>query len=211
MSLYDETPKPQKIEEPKEEPKEESIYATLNDILSSCVDFKDSVIYLDTEIMEHTLIDFIIKVRSILEYRTTEKYEGEKDAPINLILNSPGGDIHEMLGLIDYINTLNVKVNIICRGKALSAAAIILVCATGQRMVSKNSTIMFHQASSFVSGKLSDITATIEYVKKIESDLYALLAEKTNCEASWWEGHMKSDLFLTAQEALDIGVIDTII
>ena len=207
MSLYDETPKPKEIEKPKEE----SIYSTLNDILSSCVDFKDSVIYLDTEIMEHTLIDFIIKVRSILDYRTTESFKGDKDAPINLILNSPGGDIHEMLGLIDYIDTLQVKVNIICRGKALSAAAIILVCATGQRMVSKNSTIMFHQASSFVNGKLSDITATIEYVKKIETDLYTLLAEKTKKEAHWWEAHMKSDLFLTANEALNLGVIDTII
>ena len=211
MSLYDETPKPTKMETPKEEPKEESKYSTLNDILSTCVDFKDSVIYLDTEIMEGTLMDFIIKVRSILDYRTIESYKGEADAPINLILNSPGGDIHEMLGVIDYVNTLNVKVNIICRGKALSAAAIILVCATGQRMVSKNSTIMFHQASSFISGKLSDITATIEYVKKIETDLYALLAEKTKKEASWWEVHMKSDLFLTASEALNLGVIDQII
>lgn len=207
MSLYDEIPESKKIKEPKEE----SIYSTLNDILSSCVDFKDSVIYLDTEIMEHTLVDFIIKVRSIFEYRTTEKYKGDKDAPINLILNSPGGDIHEMLGIIDYIDTLQVKVNIICRGKALSAAAIILVCATGQRMVSKNSTIMFHQASSFVNGKLSDITATIEYVRKIETDLYSLLAEKTKREASWWETHMKSDLFLTATRALELGVIDTII
>ena len=207
MSLYDENPKPKEIEKPKDE----SIYSTLNDILSSCVDFKDSVIYLDTEIIEHTLIDFIIKVRSILEYRQAEDYKGDKKAPINLVLNSPGGDIHEMLGLIDYIDTLQVKVNIICRGKALSAAAIILVCATGQRMVSKNSTIMFHQASSFVNGKLSDITATIEYVKKIETDLYTLLAEKTRKEASWWQAHMKSDLFLTANEALELGVIDQII
>lgn len=205
MSLYDEKPK---AEKPKEE-KPDSPQSNLNDVLGTCVDFEDSIIYLDSEIMEHTLVDFIIKVRSILNHQ--EKDKKTKGNSINLILNSPGGDIHEMLGLIDYINTLEVKVNIICRGKALSAAAVILACATGQRMVSQNSTIMFHQASSFVNGKLGDIIATIEYVKKIETDLYALLAERTNKEASWWETNMKTDLFLTANEALKLGVVDQII
>ena len=70
---------------------------------------------------------------------------------------------------------------------------------------------MFHQASSMISGKLTDVTATVEFVKKVEQDIYELLAKKTKKDAIWWKDNMRSDMFLTAEQALDIGVIDQII
>ena len=127
------------------------------------------------------------------------------------MINSPGGDIHEMMGIVDYIKSLGVQVNTICRGKAFSAASIILTCGTGTRMVSKNSTIMFHQASSMISGKLTDVTATVDFVKQVEQDIYNLLAEKTKKDANWWKDNMRSDLYLTANMALEFGVVDQII
>tara|TARA_R110000824_G_scaffold227641_1_gene415483 strand:+ start:1038 stop:1667 length:630 start_codon:yes stop_codon:yes gene_type:complete len=209
MNLYEEGPRPPKqtiVNEPIETP-----YTELNDILANQVEFEDSVIYLNDEIENHTLVDLMIRIRCILKHRKSADYKGTQDAPINLMINSPGGDIHEMMGMIDYIKSLNVKVNTICRGKAFSAASVILTCGTGIRMVSKNSTIMFHQASSMISGKLTDVTATVDFVKQVEYDVYALIEERTKKDASWWKDSMRTDMYLTSAQALELGVVDQII
>jgi len=180
-------------------------YEALHNQLGTQLDYEDSVIFLSDEIGEHTLTDFIIRMRSLLQHRK------DKTAPINLMINSPGGDIYEMFGIIDYLESLDVKVNTICRGRAFSAAAIILVCGTGRRMMSKRSTVMFHQSSSFLGGKMSDITAYLDNVKSLEKTIYGMLAEKTKKDGDWWKNKMRSDMFLTSDELLEIGVIDQII
>ena len=116
-----------------------------------------------------------------------------------------------MMGMVDYINSLKQPVNIIVRGKAFSAAAVVLACTSGQRMASQNSTIMFHQPRSMMEGKLTDVTATIDYIRHVEKTIYKLIADKTNKDAQWWQDNMKSDLYLTATKAKELGVIDIII
>ena len=202
MSIYDERPEQKPI---VQDLKPIGDYEALHNQLGTQLDYNDSVIFLTDEIGDHTLTDFIIRTRSLLQHRK------DKTAPINLMINSPGGDIYEMFGIIDYLESLDVKVNTICRGRAFSAAAIILVCGTGTRMKSKRSTVMFHQSSSFLGGKMSDISAYLDNVKNIEKTIYDILAEKTNKDQSWWKDNMRSDMFLTAEQALDIGVIDQII
>ena len=166
----------------------------------------ESVLYLVGEIAEYTLFDFMTRVRVIIRERAAEYSE----EPLNLIINSPGGDVSEMFGIIDFMEIIDTKVNTICRGSAQSAGAIILACGTGQRAASKHSTIMFHQGSTFSQGKLSDVRAGLEYSKSVEAKIYALLGDKTKKPAEWWEEKMKSDFYLTAEYALELGVIDTI-
>ncbi len=209
--LYNERPNRQAPEEIITNMQEPSPYTELNEILANQIELDDSVIYLNDEIEGHTLFDLVIRIRRTLKFRQSKDFKGSQTDPINLMINSPGGDIHEMMGIIDYINSLDVKVNTICRGKAFSAASVILACGTGTRMVSKNSTIMFHQASSMISGKLTDVTATVDFVKQVEQDIYNLLAEKTKKDASWWKDQMRTDMYLTSNQALDLGVVDTII
>ncbi len=202
MSIYEEE---QKKEPLKIDTKNSELYEALNNQLMTLVDFKDSIIFLNDEINQHTLTDLIIRTRNLLQNRK------DKTAPINLMINSPGGDVHEMFAIIDYMESLDVKVNTICRGKAFSAAAVILTCGTGTRMMSKRSTMMFHQSSSFLGGKMSDITAYLDNVKNLEKHVYSLLAERTNKDAEYWKEHMRSDMFLTAEEAKQLGIIDQII
>jgi len=202
MSIYEEQdPKePLIVEEPQGK-----LYEALHNQLGTLLDYEDSVIFINDEINDTTLTDFIIRMRSLLQHRK------DKTAPVNLMINSPGGDVYEMFGIIDYIESLDVKVNTICRGRAMSAAAVILACGTGNRMMSKRSTAMFHQSSSFMGGKMSDITAYLDNVKNLETLIYGMLAEKTKKEADWWRERMRNDMFLTAEELLEIGVIDQII
>lgn len=205
MSLYDERPSNIDGFEPEKEML--SLYSNVSEQMSTLMDFDDSVIYLTNDIDDTTLVDLMIRIRAIIKNRSEEN----ADEPINIIINSPGGSFFDMIGIIDYFESLSVKINTICRGQALSAAAIILACGTGTRMMSKRSVVMFHQSSSFLDGKMSDLSSYLEYVKQLESTVYNTLAERTKKDAAWWKDQMKSDLFLTAEQLLEYGVIDVII
>jgi ATP-dependent Clp protease, protease subunit len=205
MSIYEE--RQTKNVTPEPEITSVDLYESLHNQLATLVDYKDSVIFLNDEITDNTLTDLIIRVRSLLQNRKADSGH----PPINLMINSPGGDVHEMFGIIDYMESLDVKVNTICRGRAFSAAAIILLCGTGTRMISKRSTVMFHQTSSFLGGKMSDITAYLDNVKTLELSVYELLAEKTKQDATWWKDKMRTDLYLSAEELVHLGVVDQII
>jgi ATP-dependent Clp protease protease subunit len=181
------------------------LYESLNYQLSTLLDYDDSIIYMNEEITDSSVTDLIIRMRSLLQHRT------DKQAPVNILIDSPGGDVYATLGIIDYIEQLDVKVNTLCRGKAFSAAAIILACGTGTRMCSKRSTVMLHQTSSFLGGKMSDISAFLENVKVMENTIYDILAEKTKKDAAFWRENMKSDMFLTSEQLLSYGLIDQII
>jgi ATP-dependent Clp protease protease subunit len=205
MSIYEENNiKKSVIKDDKETT---SLYTEVTEQLTTLIDFNDSVIYLNDDVTGTTLVDLMIKIRAILNNRE----EGNTD-PINLIINSNGGDVYDMLGIIDYIETLDIKVNTICRGRAFSAAAVILACGTGTRMVSKRSCVMFHESSSYLDGvKMSDMTAYINNLKLIEDDVCDVLAKRTKKPAEWWKQQQKTDLFLTANQLLEFGIIDEII
>jgi ATP-dependent Clp protease protease subunit len=204
MSIYEEkSSKRKQIDEELESP-----YETVSQQLATQLDLRDSVIYLNDDIGENTLVDLMIRVRAILNNRTSDT----RNEPINLIINSNGGDVYEMLGIIDYIESLSVPINTICRGRAFSAAAVILACGTGTRMASKRSCVMFHESISFMDGiKISDMSAYINNLNSLENDVCNLLASKSNKNADWWKQQQKTDLFLSAEQLKQYGIIDEII
>jgi len=204
MSIYEEkSSKRKQIDEELESP-----YETVSQQLATQLDLRDSVIYLNDDIGENTLVDLMIRVRAILNNRTSDT----RNEPINLIINSNGGDVYEMLGIIDYIESLSVPINTICRGRAFSAAAVILACGTGIRMASKRSCVMFHESISFMDGiKISDMSAYINNLNSLENDVCNLLASKSNKNADWWKQQQKTDLFLSAEQLKQYGIIDEII
>lgn len=166
------------------------------------------IIYLHGPIKDgETLYNIMTAINMFLYYRAEE----DKDKPITISLNSPGGDIYEMNGIIDYINSLPFKVNIVCRGQAISAGAWILACSTGIRAMSKNSTMMLHEGSYEMQDKFHNMKSSINYFDHLEVIGYDMLAEKTGIEASFWKDKCKLDWYLTAEEALKLKLIDKII
>jgi ATP-dependent Clp protease, protease subunit len=103
------------------------------------------------------------------------------------------------------------KPNIICRGSAMSAAALLLAAGTGVRAASKHSKIMVHQLSSFAAGKLSDLKSNAKFAEQLEDDCNNIMAECTNKDKKWWEQNQQNDYFLTAEQALELGIIDKIV
>ena len=171
------------------------------------IDVEASSVLLFGEIMDGSLYDIITRIRAILHMRTDE----HKNDPINLIINSDGGSVYEALGIIDYIQSLNVKVNTICRGRAMSAAALILCAGTGVRAASQYSTIMFHEISSDIYGKSSDMKANVQHMEKLEEILLEILKSNSNKEKDYWKNVTIKDYYITPKDALDMGVIDAII
>lgn len=171
------------------------------------IDFTDNVILIQDEIVHGLTFDIISKVRLIRKINKNVEV-------INIMLNSPGGDVVETLALIDYIHTMKdqgVKFNIICRGMAMSAAALLLAAGTGVRSASKHSKIMVHQLSTFAIGKLSDVKSNAKFSEQLEDECNELMSQFTKKDKSYWEENQKSDYFLNAQQALDLGIIDQII
>jgi ATP-dependent Clp protease protease subunit len=172
------------------------------------IDIKDNIILIQDDISAGLTFDIISKVRLLKKINPELK-------SITVLLNSGGGDVVETLGLIDYIRSLNqsdgIKTNIVCRGMAMSAAALLLAAGTGLRAASKHSKIMVHQLSSYAVGKLSDLKSNAKFAESLEDDCNNIMAECTNKDKQWWSDNQQNDYFLNSEEALQLGIIDKII
>lgn len=171
------------------------------------IDTTDNVILIQDEITSGLTFDVVSKVRLL------RKINGDLST-INILLNSPGGDVIETLALIDYMDSQKaqgIKFNIIVRGSAMSAAALLLTCGTGVRTASKHSKIMVHQLSTIVVGKLSDVKSNAKFSEELENDCNQLMADNSNMDKEYWEGISSSDYFMSAEKALECGIIDKII
>jgi ATP-dependent Clp protease protease subunit len=171
------------------------------------IDINDNIILIQDEIQTGLLFDVVSKVRLLKKINTDLK-------SITILLNSGGGDVVETLGLIDYIRSLDrdgIKTNIVCRGMAMSAAALLLTAGTGLRASSKHSKIMVHQLSSFTAGKLSDIKSNARFAEQLEEDCNQIMEECTKKDKTWWKSNQQNDYFITSEKALELGIIDKII
>lgn len=178
------------------------------------VNIEQKVMYLTDEITEYEFDDITMQYEIIKKYES-EMSEEWKKKNFTLIINSPGGDVYTMFAIIDWMNYIrdfhNEKVDVVVFGKAMSAAAVIMACATGTRKATKHCSIMFHEMSSWEIGKSSDLKNKLEHVEELEEMGNEMVAEHSNKDVKWWNKNQSKDMFLTPVKAKDLGVIDEII
>jgi ATP-dependent Clp protease protease subunit len=129
---------------------------------------------------------------------------------INLNIASYGGDVYAMLGLVDYIRGLDVKVNTNCVGTCMSAAAVLLASGTGTRSMTKHSTVMIHEGSTFEAGRNTDVKKGVEHIGELQKDINKLLEKVTKKDSRFWELTQRNDTYLDAKKCLQYGIIDKI-
>ena len=172
------------------------------------IDIDSNIILVQDEISQGMVFDTISKVRLLRKINTDLK-------SITILLNSPGGDVVETLALIDYIRTIKeqdgIDTNIVVRGSAMSAAALLLTAGTGLRAASKHSKIMVHQLSTFNMGKLEDVKSNAKFAELLEEDCNAIMEECTKKDKKFWKENQRTDYFLSAVDALELGIIDKIV
>ncbi|MBQ1817329.1 MAG: ATP-dependent Clp endopeptidase proteolytic subunit ClpP [Clostridia bacterium] len=165
---------------------------------------KDRILFLGSEITDEDA-NLIIAQLLFLE-------ADDPDKDIFLYINSPGGSVSAGLAIFDTIRYLKCEVVTICVGMAASMGAFLLAAgAKGKRKALPNSEIMIHQPSGGAYGQASDVKIHAEHIVKTRKKLNDLLAEMTGKPLSVIEEATERDNFLSAEEALEFGLIDEIV
>ena len=130
----------------------------------------------------------------------------DPDKDIQLYINSPGGSVTDGMAIYDTMQYVKCDVSTICIGMAASMGAFLLSSgAKGKRIALPNAEIMIHQPSAGTKGK------DVEHFLRIKKNLNEILANNTGKTAEEIKAASERDHWMTAQEALDFGLIDKII
>lgn len=135
----------------------------------------------------------------------------DADKEISLYINSPGGSISSGMAIYDTMNFIKCDVSTICIGMAASMGAFLLAAgAKGKRIALPNSEIMIHQPLGGMQGQATDIKIHADHILRIKDKMNHILAENTGKPLKTIEKDTERDNFMTAQEALEYGLIDKI-
>lgn len=139
-----------------------------------------------------------------------EGQDPEKD--ISLYINSPGGVITDGMAIYDTMQYIKCDVSTICLGMAASMGAFLLAAGTkGKRFALPNSEIMIHQPSGGTQGQATDISIHANHILRVKDKLNQILSERTGQPLDVVKRDTERDNFMTAQEALEYGLIDKVI
>ncbi|MGN0485747.1 MAG: ATP-dependent Clp endopeptidase proteolytic subunit ClpP [Acutalibacteraceae bacterium] len=139
-----------------------------------------------------------------------ESQDAEKD--ISFYINSPGGSVTAGMAIYDTMQYIKCDVSTICMGLAASMGAFLLSSgAKGKRFALPNSEIMIHQPSGGAQGQATEIKIVADHILRTKAKLNKILAENTGKDVEIIAADTERDNFMTAQEALDYGLVDKIL
>lgn len=165
---------------------------------------KDRIVLLHDEVNDATASLVIAQ----LLYLDAE----DPNQDICLYINSPGGSVSAGLAIYDTMNFIHADVSTICMGMAASMGAFLLSAgAKGKRIALPNAEIMIHQPLGGAQGQASDVIIHAEHIRKTKDRLNRILAANTGQDLSIIERDTDRDNYMSAEEALAYGLIDTVI
>ncbi|GAA5540753.1 MULTISPECIES: ATP-dependent Clp endopeptidase proteolytic subunit ClpP [Brucella] len=131
---------------------------------------------------------------------------------INMYINSPGGVVTSGMAIYDTMQFIRPPVSTLCMGQAASMGSLLLTAgATGQRYALPNARIMVHQPSGGFQGQASDIERHAQDIIKMKRRLNEVYVKHTGRDYETIERTLDRDHFMTAQEALEFGLIDKVV
>ena len=165
---------------------------------------KDNVIFAVGTLEDH-MANLIIAQMLFLESENPSK-------DVSLYINSPGGSITSGLSIYDTMQFIKPDVSTICVGQAASMGAILLAGGTkGKRYSLPNSRVMIHQPTSGFQGQASDIDIQAKEILKLRQRLNEILSTHTGKSEQQIASDTDRDNFMKASEALEYGLIDTVL
>lgn len=165
---------------------------------------KDRIIFLGEEVTQESANVIVAELLFL------ESEDPDKD--IHLYINSPGGSVTAGMAIYDTMQYIKCDVSTICIGMAASMGAFLLAGgAKGKRYALPDSEIMIHQPSGGAQGKATDIQIVAEEILKIKKRMNELLAQNTGQPVEKVQRDTELDNYMTAEEALEYGLIDSVI
>lgn len=164
----------------------------------------------DRIIMLHDEVNTATASVVVAQLLFLESQDPTKD--ISLYINSPGGSVTDGLAIYDTMQYIKCDVSTICMGMAASMGAFLLAAGTkGKRIALPNSTIMIHQPLGGYKGQATDMEIHTRYMLDIKARLNKILSENTGKPLDIIKNDTERDNFMTAQQALEYGLIDKVI
>ncbi|NQY32162.1 MAG: ATP-dependent Clp protease proteolytic subunit [Coraliomargarita sp.] len=165
---------------------------------------RDRIIFIGTPIN-----DFVANA-VIAQMLFLQMEDPKKD--ISLYINSPGGSVTDGMAIYDTMNFLQCDVVTYCVGQAASMATLLLAAGTeGKRYALPNSRVMMHQPTGGATGQTSDISIAAKEILRWRERMNELIASHTKKTAEEVGADSDRDFYLTAQEALEYGIVDKVI
>lgn len=165
---------------------------------------KDRIIFLSEEINDY-IASLVVAQLLFLEAENPEK-------DICIYINSPGGSVTAGMAIYDTMQYIKCDVSTICVGRAASMGAFLLSSGTkGKRYALPNAEIMIHQPLGGTNGQASDIKIRAEQILKTKAVLNRVLAKNTGQKIADIEHDTDRDNYMTADEATEYGLIDSVI
>jgi ATP-dependent Clp protease, protease subunit len=165
---------------------------------------RDRIIFLGSQV-DSDLANLIVAQLLFLEAEDPEK-------DIYVYINSPGGSVSAGMGIFDTMNQIRPDVCTVCMGFAASMGAFLLSAgAKGKRMSLPSSRIMIHQPLGGAQGQATDIAIQAKEILYIKGKLNDLLAQHTGQPLAKIQEDTDRDFYMSAEEAKDYGLIDTVI
>ena len=164
----------------------------------------DRIVFLSDEVND-TTASLVVAQMLFLEAQ-------DPDKDISFYINSPGGSVTAGMAIYDTMNFIKCDVSTICIGMAASMGAFLLSSGTkGKRFALPNSEIMIHQPLGGAKGQATDIEIQAKQILRIKEKLNRILSENTGKPMETVVRDTDRDNYMTAQEALDYGLIDKIL
>ena len=167
---------------------------------------RDRVIMLDTEVSEHTA--------SLLVAQMLFLESDNPDKDISLYINSPGGSVTAGMAIYDTMQFIKCDVQTIVMGQACSMGSLLSTAgAAGKRCILPNARHMIHQPSGGASGQATDIQIQAREIQKMKEYLTNIYVKHNSAGKTFEQlsADMERDFFMSAQEALDYGLVDKIL
>lgn len=165
---------------------------------------KERIVFLDGEI-DDAKADLVVAQLIFLESEDPQK-------DICLYINSPGGSVTAGLAIYDTMQYIRPDVSTICMGQAASMAALILAGgAAGKRQILPSSRVMIHQPWGGVQGQSSDIAIHAKEILRLKKLSIDFLVKHTGQSVEKVSTDIERDFFMTAQDAADYGIVDTVL
>jgi ATP-dependent Clp protease, protease subunit len=131
---------------------------------------------------------------------------------IQMYINSPGGSVYAGLGMYDTMQFITPDIATICTGMAASMGQVLMCAgAKGKRTALKHSRIMMHQPSAGAGGQASDIEITVNEIKKVKQELYAITAFHSGQTIEKVAEDSSRDYWMTSTEAKEYGLVDEVL
>ncbi|MEC3979109.1 ATP-dependent Clp protease proteolytic subunit [Amycolatopsis sp. H20-H5] len=137
----------------------------------------------------------------------------DPDRDIMILINSPGGSFTALMAIYDTMQYVRPDIVTMCIGQAASAAAVLLAAGTpGKRFSLPNSRVLIHQpATEGTYGQVSDLEIQANEIQRVRQQMETILAKHTNKDPEQIKKDIERDKILTAQEAMEYGIIDEVL